>query len=57
MGSGVSKSENWYKKSGTTKLAAIRVSHIDDSLEVINSNSTHCSGSETTLLMEKFRLS
>jgi hypothetical protein len=34
MGSGVTKSENYYKKVGTTKLAAIRVNHIDDSLEV-----------------------
>jgi len=34
MGSGVSKTDNYYKKVGTTKLAAIRVNHIDDSLEV-----------------------
>ena len=31
----LSKTQNFAKKVGTTRLAAIRVSHIDDSLEVI----------------------
>ena len=30
----LSKEGNHYKKKGTTKLAAIRITHIDDSLEV-----------------------
>lgn len=55
----LSKDQNHVKKQGCTRLAAIRVTEIDDSLEVAYSFIIKVvdSGSVTTLRMVRLRLS
>lgn len=55
----LSKTANHNKKPGSTRLAAIRVSNIDDSLEVTLTHDllTSLSGLETILLTERLQSS